>query len=189
MVATLRKRQRAKLFRVASRLNFRRWAWCDLDQRKRLAMAHPPPPHFMTLQLDEWRTASPKTHWEFCGAPIDRRGDCSAGDGQADALQAVVRIALWYRQSPTATGALLTRLADPAASMEQLRIEIESATGQRVTRQAIGDRLRRAAKLWPELAPILQPRACGRFKDRPESRGGKPTHRRTGIFLDGRKIA
>lgn len=142
------------------------------------------------LPLDERRTSAPKTCCEYCGGPIDGNGDSSAGDGNADAMQAIVRIALWFKASPTATSALLSRLADPAASCDALRAELETATGQTVTRQAIFDRLRRAAILWPELAPILQPRACGRFKDRPASRGGRPTHRRTvGVFVDGRKIA
>ena len=138
----------------------------------------------------DWMTPlETKRTCTFCGSPVDRHGDSSAGDGQADALMALMRIALAFKASPSATSALLSRLADPEASCDDLRADLENASGKVMTRQAIADRLRRAAKLWPELAPILQPRACGRFKDRPESRGGRPTHRRTvGVFVDGRRM-
>lgn len=96
--------------------------------------------------------------------------------GRADALMAVMRLALFTNQRRARAVGLPLRLADPNASPETLAEDFYRQTGVAISRQAKRDRLVNAAKYLPSLKSLLLPRPEGSLIERKAARGGRPTH-------------
>jgi hypothetical protein len=120
---------------------------------------------------EDWKgdnTAAVK-HCDYCGSPIDRKGDAITGDGRRDAT--VFKSLAWhFRRDPVRTMVMLYRVTDQDMTLQDIADAITSVVATvhnrrpYMTRQAVMDQVRRICDASGDgsIVDILMPRRKGK---------------------------